>query len=252
MRALAGLLLPATLLALWHFGAALPGFPIDSVSRPGDIAAAFAGAVADGSLLRATGETLAATALGLALGGALAIPFGFAVGASARADRMTNLVIETLRPVPAVAIIPLALLVLGFGTPMEASVVAFAAFWPVMILARTGMRELDPRLLEVSDALSFGLPARFAKFMLPGAMRQLFTALKLGLGVALVVAVTVEIAANPRGLGYELVAAQVALRPDRMFAFLVWIALVGWALALLVDVAERRLFHWDGATRRAA
>lgn len=245
MRVLVGVLVPLALVLAWETGAYLPDFPVETMSRPSEIFTAFRFAVTDGSLLRATGDTLAATFLGLLVGTAIAVPFGFAVGASARFDRMTSLLVETLRPVPAVAIIPLALLVLGFGMAMEAAVVAFSAFWPVMILAQTGMREIDPRLIEVSDALGFGIGERFTKFMLPGAMRQLFTALKLGLGVALVVAVTVELAVNPRGLGYELISSQVALEPERVFAFLLWIAFVGWALSALVSLVEARLFRWD-------
>jgi ABC-type nitrate/sulfonate/bicarbonate transport system permease component len=252
MRTVVGLLLPFAILVAWQATSGLPGFPIDTLSRPTEIVAALVQAVRDGSLPRATVETLSAAFLGLALGGLVAVPVGFAIGASQRFDRMTNLVMETLRPVPAVAIIPLALLVLGFGIRMEAVVVAFAAFWPIMILARTGMREIDPRLVEVSDALGFGIVDRFRKFLLPGAMRHLFTALNLGLGVALVVAVTVEIVVNPRGLGYELVASQVALKPDRMFAFLVWIAVLGLSLSWLVTTAEGRLFRWDLSERRQA
>lgn len=245
MGALLGFVMPFLIVAAWQSASYLASFPIDTLSRPSDIAAAFAVLAADGSLLRATMETLSATFLGLIIGGLLAVPLGFAIGASARFDRMTGLGLESLRPVPAVAIIPLALLVLGFGIRMEASVVAFAAFWPILIMARFGMREIDPRLIEVSRALGFGTARSFLKFMLPGAMRQLFTALNLGLGVALVVAVTVEIAVNPRGLGYELISSQVSLRPDRMLAFLIWIAFVGWALAFVVRLGERRLFRWD-------
>ena len=245
MSAVIGLALPLGLLLLWQVASYAPSFPIDTVSRPLDIGAALLAAAEDGSLLMATGQTLLATLTGLAIAIAVGVPFGFAVGYSRRIEGLTDLLVETIRPIPAVALIPLALLVMGFGVSMEASLVGFAAFWPIMIMSRTGMREIDPRLLEVADALGFGTARRFAKFMLPGAMRQLFTALRLGSGVALVVAVTVEIAVNPYGLGYQLVGAQVALRPDRMFAFLVWIAFVGWALTAIISLFEARLFAWD-------
>ncbi len=87
------------------------------------------------------------------LAAALAIPLGIALGLSPRAARLSALSIELLRPIPSVALIPLAMLVFGFGLRMESSVVAFAAFWPMLILTRAAVSQVEPRLLEVSLVL---------------------------------------------------------------------------------------------------
>jgi ABC-type nitrate/sulfonate/bicarbonate transport system permease component len=181
--------------------------------------------------------------LGLAI--VLGVPFGFLVGSLPRANRAAIGVVEILRPVPAVAVIPLALLMFGFGSSMESAVVAFAAFWPVMVIARAAARAVDERLIEVARALEFNTLERFVKFLFPAALRQLFMGFRLGLGVALVVAVTVEVAVNPQGLGYSMTSAQAALRPDQVIALLVWIGLVGWTVNAVVALAEMRLFRWD-------
>jgi ABC-type nitrate/sulfonate/bicarbonate transport system permease component len=244
-----GLILPIVLLAAWQIGARAPGFPVQTIAPPGDVLQAFIASFSDGTLLRATGETFQATFSGLAIAILLGVPFGFLVGLAPRADRVTSGIVEVLRPVPAVAVLPLALLAFGFGATMEAVVVAFAAFWPVTIVARSAARAVDPMLLEVADGLEFDLRSRFVKLLLPAALRQLFVGLRLGLGVALVVAVTVEVAVNPSGLGYALVSAQAALRPDQVIAFLLWIGVVGWATNVLVVLAEHRLFQWDTVGR---
>ncbi len=244
MRAL-GLVRPALILFAWQLCSRLPGFPVQTFSSPADVMNVLLSSLMDCSLLQATGETFQATVCGLGLATLFGVPFGFLVGSLPRADRLAVGIVEVLRPVPAVAVIPLALLMLGFGSSMESAVVAFAAFWPVMIVARTAARSVDERLVEVAKALEFSAPERFLKFLLPAALRQLFVGFRLGLGVALVVAVTVEVAVNPQGLGYLMTGAQAALRPDQVLAFLVWVGLVGWMANAVVALAEVRLFRWD-------
>jgi ABC-type nitrate/sulfonate/bicarbonate transport system permease component len=138
--------------------------------------------------------------------------------------------IEVLRPIPSVALIPLAMLVFGFGLRMELSVVAFATFWPMLVLAQAAARQVEPRLLEVARALQLPPVERFAKIVLPAMVPRLFVALRLGVAIALVVAVTVEIAANPYGMGYTLMIAQQSLDPALMLAWLFWVGLVGYAV----------------------
>jgi ABC-type nitrate/sulfonate/bicarbonate transport system permease component len=147
-----------------------------------------------------------------------------------------------LRPIPSVALIPLSLLTFGYGFRMEYAVVAWATFWPFLILTQHALRQIDARLIEVSRLMGFGVFSRIFKIMLPAAAPRLFTALRLAVGLALVVAVTVEIAANPQGLGYGLMVSQETLRPDRMFALLIWLGVLGWGMNYFLVRLEARLF----------
>jgi NitT/TauT family transport system permease protein len=84
--------------------------------------------------------------------------------------------------------------------------------------------------------------------VLPKIVPNLFTAIRLAAGIALIVAVTVEITANPMGLGYALIVAQETLHPDRMFAYLIWIGVLGWLVNAGLLLMQRRLFvRWDNA-----
>jgi ABC-type nitrate/sulfonate/bicarbonate transport system permease component len=145
--------------------------------------------------------------------------------------------IEVLRPVPSVALIPLAMLMFGFGVRMELAIVAFATFWPMLILVQAAVRQVDPRLLEVSRALGLSRRDRAWKIVLPAIVPRLFVAWRLGVAVALVVAVTVEIAANPNGMGYAMMIAQQSFDPALMLAWLGWIGIVGYA----INAAMQRL-----------
>lgn len=239
------LYVPLALLLSWQLASLLPGFPLQTVSRPVDVAAAMASALIDGSLLTATAETMASTFAGVAVGAALGVIAGLVVGVSRGADRASSALVECLRPVPAIAIMPLALLVFGFGFSLEIAVIAFASFWPVMILLRSAVRGVDPQTMEVARALEFSGAERLRKFLLPSVLREIFVAMQLAIGVAFVVAVTVEIAVNPMGLGYRLVSAQVALRADLVFGCLLWVGLVGWTTSACLKALENRLFRWS-------
>lgn len=221
---------PLVVLALLEAWARTTGATSDSLAPPSAAAAAFVRAAADGSLWSATAFTLGAAAAGLALGFGLGVLAGSALGLSARAARFAFAGVEVLRPVPSVALIPLAMLVFGFGLRMELSVVAFATFWPVLVLAQAAARQVEPQLLEVARALQMKPAQTLRCIVLPAMLPRLFVALRLAVAIALVVAVTVEIAANPHGMGYAMMLAQQSLEPALMLAWLGWIGVVGWAV----------------------
>ena len=221
---------PVTALAVLEAYARTVGRNSDTLAPPSAALAGLASAVADGTLVSATAFTLGSAALGLLMASLLGIASGMALGLSPRTARLSFLSIEVFRPVPSVALIPLAMLVFGFGLRMEFSIVAFACFWPMLLLSQAAVQQVEPRLLEVSRVLGLTPMQRATKIILPAITARLFVALRLGVAVALVVAVTVEIAANPHGMGYAMMIAQQSLNPGLMLAWLLWISVVGFAI----------------------
>ena len=221
----------------------------DSLAPPSAALLTFGRAALDGSLLQASAFTRLAAALGLAVGGSLGVLLGIALGLSKRAARLGSLSIEMLRPVPSVALIPLAMLVFGFGLRMEFSVVAFATFWPLLVLTQAAVARVEPRLLEVSQVLGLSPSQRSVKIVLPACLPRLFVALRLGVAVALVVAVTVtvEIAANPNGMGYAMMIAQQSLDPALLLAWLGWIGVLGYAINAAALALQRGVGRRMGA-----
>jgi ABC-type nitrate/sulfonate/bicarbonate transport system permease component len=242
VRALKGFLLPLVLLILWEIGMRKGGIQSDSMAAPSDIAVAFWTAIWDGTIPRRTGETLRAALIGLAIGGGSALVLSIVLGLIPPVARLMQFSIEVLRPVPAVALIPVAILTLGFGYSMEIALVAFATFWPVLIYGHAAITNVDPQLIDLSKVLRLSTFARVTKVILPATLPRYFVAFRLSMAVALIVAVTVEIAANPLGIGHELMSAAQSLHPDLMFAMVLWIGLVGWALNAGLMFAQRRLF----------
>jgi ABC-type nitrate/sulfonate/bicarbonate transport system permease component len=236
------LLLPVALLVIAEIWARAVNLQSDSLAPPSAIAAALAEAVQDGSLLIATRDTLISTFTGLLIGSAIGLAFGIALGIFRSFDRLMEVTIEAIRPIPSIALLPIVLIALGFGYRMEIVVVAFACIWPILILSRAAIGGIEPRLMEVSRALRLSPMDRVRKIIIPAALPRIFLAFRLAAGIALIVAVTVEIAINPIGLGAGIMTAQQALRPDLMLAYLLWIGIVGFLLNAGLVVAQRHLF----------
>jgi ABC-type nitrate/sulfonate/bicarbonate transport system permease component len=233
--------LPLLLIVAAEIGARSSG-PSDSVAPPSEVLIAFVGALADGSLLVATRDTLASAFGGLAIGGIIGLVVGVLLGSFGALNRLMEVTLELVRPIPSVALAPVALVALGFGYRLEIAIVAYASTWPVLLLTRSAVAGVEPRLIEVAQALRLSFPARVAKIVIPAALPRIFVAFRLAAGFALIVAVTIEIAINPLGLGAGLMTAGQALRPELMLAYLLWIGIVGYGLNALLLLAQQKLF----------
>lgn len=245
-RLLQGLLLPLMVMGTWEWAARSGRLLAESLSYPSAILRAIGQVMFDGSLWTAVAQTLGGAASGWVMASVLGTSLGVALGLSRRLSDLMRLTVETMRPIPSVALIPLALLIYGYGFRMEGSVVAFSSFWPVLIITESAVRGIEPRLLEVSRMLNLSLWQRTFKIVLPATLPRIFVGLRLAAAVALVVAVTVEITANPQGLGYALIVAQESMQADRVFAFIAWIGWIGWALNAVLLRAQYRWFGHMG------
>jgi NitT/TauT family transport system permease protein len=245
------LLLPVAALVLLEIWARAIHLQSDSLAPPSAVAIALVEAFKDGSVLTATRDTLISAFAGLAIGGAVGLAFGIALGIFRIFDRLMEVTIEAIRPIPSIALLPIALIALGFGYRMEIVIVAFACVWPILILSRAAIGGIEPRLIEVSRALRLSPADRVRKIIIPAALPRIFLAFRLAAGIALIVAVTVEIAINPIGLGAAIMTAQQALRPDLMLAYLLWIGAIGYLLNTGLVVAQRHLFGRAALVREA-
>jgi NitT/TauT family transport system permease protein len=242
-----GAVIPLGLIAAAQIAATATNLQSDLLAAPDQIVAAGIGALTDGTLANRTLQTLAMTGGGLLIGTVLGLALGIVLGLSRPAHYLAEFSVEAVRPIPPVALIPVAMLMFGFGYWMEITTVAFVAVWPVLILTRTAIAGIEPGLLDVSRVLGLSFFARTTKIVIPAALPRIFVAFRLATGMALTVAVTVEIAANPFGLGYEMISAQQSLHPALMFALLVWIGVIGWMVNAVMVAAQAR---WFGAAAR--
>lgn len=234
-RSLLGAIIPASFLIIWEVSSRTGLLTLESLSRPSDIVAAGLGALLDGSLLLATLQTCETALLGLAIAAVIGIAVGAFLGLLPTAERIAGPTIEALRPIPAIAFMPLALMMFGFGIALEASIVAYACVWPILIVTVAAVRAVERRLVEVAALLEFPIWQQMTKVLLPAALARINVGLRVAAAISLVVAVTVEIVLNPRGLGYHLILAEQSLQIGLMWAQLVWLCLLGYVLNLMLS-----------------
>jgi len=234
-RYLVGAMIPVAFLIGWEASTRSGLLTLESLSRPSDILMAGYAALRDGSLLLATMQTCETALLGLAIAAIAGIVIGAVLGLSSTAERIIGPTIEALRPIPAIAFMPLALMMFGFGVGLEASIVAYACVWPILIVTIAAVRAVEGRLLDVAAVLELPVWKKMAKIVLPAAFARINVGLRIAAAISLVVAVTVEIVLNPRGLGYHLILAEQSLEIGLMWAQLVWLCLLGYVLNLLLS-----------------
>ncbi|MBN9084440.1 MAG: hypothetical protein BGP04_12495 [Rhizobiales bacterium 62-17] len=220
-------IVPICLLLGWEVATRTGTLDPRIFSQPTAIVAAIAEAARDGSLIQATRETLEAAVVGLVLGFVFGVALGILLGLRTGLEVAARPTTEMLRSIPAIAFTPLALLLLGFGLSMEVAIVAYACCWPIFIATLTAVRNIDPRLLEIASVLEMSPQRRLRTIIAPAVFARVVVGLRTAIAFALVVAVTVEILSNPRGLGYALIVAQQTFRPDLMYALIVWLAILG-------------------------
>lgn len=200
-------------------------------------------------LWRAVGQTLTGALLGLGIAALIAVPAGVLIGLSHPAYVLTRGLVEFLRPVPSVALIPLAVVLYANGLGSKLLLVSYAATWPLLVNIVYGVRDTDPVALETGRAYGLGWFARTRHVTLPSTLPYLLTGLRLSASVALVLAVTAELIIGSPGLGLIVLQAQAAGAVPLTYALIIVSGLLGVAVNLLTRGAERRLLRWHQSQR---
>lgn len=195
------------------------------------------------------GQTLETWAIGFGIAAVLGVLLGIVVGASESLYSATRVIIEFLRPIPSVALIPLAVLVYGTGVKSAVFLSAFAATWPILVQAIYGVRDVDPVALDTARAYGFGPFDRMRLVMFPSAVAYVVTGLRIASSTALILVVTAELVIGAPGLGKAINLAQSGNDVELMYALIIATGLLGWGLNTIFTTLERRLLHWHPSQR---
>lgn len=197
----------------------------------------------------AVGETMKAWFLGLLMAVAAAVVLGFIIGSSTFLRKATNSTIEFLRPIPSVALIPLA--VLMFGVKIESSLllIVYAAFWQVLIQVLYGVADIDMVANNTARTYGLGRMARIRYVVFPTALPYLMTGVRLAGAVALVLAITAELVIGSPGLGREIALAQSGGAISGMYALVLATGLIGVLINMLMRFIEKKTLSWHSSVR---
>jgi NitT/TauT family transport system permease protein len=205
----------------------------------------------DREFLVNVGGTLLAWTLGIVVATAIAVPVGVVLGSSRRSYQAATAAIEFLRPIPSVALIPLAILLIGRGLDLRVALIAYASTWPILINTIYGIRDVDPVARDTARAFGFGRLEVLWRVSLPSAAPFAYTGLRISAAIALILAVSTElIAGGGPGIGTWMLANSGAGVPrELLYAAIVVSGLLGLALNGAMVAGERRLFAWSPRVR---
>ena len=187
--------------------------------------------------------------LGLGIAVVAGIALGALIGSTPLLRRLTASTIEFLRPIPSVALVPLAVLLFGTGLQSALLLVVYAAFWQVLVQTLHGAADVDPIAEDTARCYGLGRLARVRYVLWPTAQPYVATGVRLAASVALILAVTAELVIGSPGLGQEIAAAQSGGATALVYGLILVTGLLGLVVNVGVRAVERRLLAWHVSVR---
>lgn len=197
-----------------------------------------------GVMVRNLSATLQRLAVGFVAGAVPALLLGLAMGRSRRLRRAVDPLVASIHPVPKIAILPLFIIVLGIGEASKVVLIALGSFFPILINAMAGVRQISPIHFEVAQNYGASRWKVLRRVLLPGSMPMVLAGVRLGVNIALLLTIAVEIVTADVGLGATVWLAWETLRTEEIYATLVVIACIGVSLNLLLYGLTCRLVPW--------
>ncbi|WP_055128599.1 taurine ABC transporter permease TauC [Pseudomonas mediterranea] len=200
----------------------------------------------DATLWQHLGASLGRIGLGLLLAVLTAVPVGIAIGSSRIARGVLDPLIEFYRPIPPLAYLPLIVIWCGIGELSKVLLIYLAIFAPIAIATATGVRTVDPAKVRAAQSLG-ATPAQLIRHViLPSALPDILTGIRIGLGVGWSTLVAAELIAATSGLGFMVQSAAQFLVTDVVVLGILVIALIAFALEMTLRALQRKLVPWHG------
>ncbi|WP_208024320.1 ABC transporter permease [Amycolatopsis pithecellobii] len=211
---------------------------------------ALGGILGQSAFWSSVGGTLLQALVGFALSVAIALPIGLYVGTSLLAYHATKLVIEILKPIPAIVILPLAVLQLGTTGALSIFLVMFSLIPLLIITVAAGARDTDPVRLDAARSYGLGSIARTWRIVVPSALPFVATGLRVSAAFALIIAVLAGLYGGAPGMGHDLDVYRQAGVLETSFAYVVVLGVLGLALNILLTAGERKVLFWHESVRK--
>ncbi|WP_328370346.1 ABC transporter permease [Streptomyces sp. NBC_00457] len=246
LRGLAGL---AGLVAVLEVLPRTPLVSADYLPPASTIGRAFWNLLGEGTFWSALGDTLTGWGIGLAIAVLAGVAAGVVIGSVPVLRAATASTIEFLRPIPSVALIPVAVLLYGTDLRSKLLLVVYASFWQVLVQVLAGLQDADPVAQDTARSYRLGTWGRIRYVLWPTALPYVMTGVRLAATVALVLAVTAELVIGAPGLGQQLAVAQTSGAVPEVYALVLTTGLIGVAVNLAARAVEHRVLHWHQSQR---
>ncbi len=237
-------LLPFGLLLVWQFLSATGILSTAIVPAPSDIWDAARQLAARGELQHDILVSLRRVAIGFSIGALGGLLFGLAVGLFELLHDLFDRSLQMIRTIPHLALVPLMILWFGIGEEPRLILVAMGSLFPVYINTVGGIRNVDPKLIELGRSYGLGRAELVWSIILPAALQPILVGMRYALGVAWLTLVVGETIASRDGVGYLVQNARELLRIDIIVLAIILYAIAGWLSDLVTRLIERRLLRW--------
>ena len=239
----------AAALAAWEAGSASGVLPHTLFPSMSATFGRLGGLLVDGGFWYAFGLTVESWVIGVAIATALALPTGMLLGRVAIAYRSARLMVDFLRTIPSVSVIPLITLLFGASMEMKVILVVYGSFWPLMLQMVYGVRDTDRVLIDTVRSYRLSRWSAARHVLAPSALPYVVTGLRISVVVGLLLAISSEILGSAPGIGLELALAQGGGDLSLTYAYIVFIGLVGVTLDLALNAASRIVLFWHPSVR---
>jgi ABC-type nitrate/sulfonate/bicarbonate transport system permease component len=236
------------LLALWELLARTGVLP-DEVPPFTDIVGWLVGQLGESAFWTSLRLTLWHWFAGLVVGGAIGIVVGVAIGLVPFIQRLLNLPLELLRPIPAIVYLPLLILTMGSRSQTAIVLSSLGAFWPMLFQSIYGVRAIDAQSVETGKVFGLTTVQRLWYIQLRSVLPYLATGVRISSSLALIVAVSAELVGGVPGIGADIANASTNGLYDAMYGLLIVSGILGLALNVVLERTERRLLSWHVSHR---
>lgn len=235
---------PIVILVVWELVAVLRLVDVRFFPRPSLVVQSIVTMVGTGELWDHLAATLSRVGVGFILGAAGGIAFGLVMGGSRWMRAVLNPMMWSIYPIPKIAIFPLILLIFGLGETSKYVTVAIAVFFLVLFPTIAGVMGIPQIYIDAGQNLGARGLAFYRRIAFPGALPMIFTGLRVGLGVALIIIVGVEFVGADSGIGYLIWNSWQLFNINRMFAGLLVLAALGHISSFALDSLQQRFVPW--------
>jgi sulfonate transport system permease protein len=243
---------PALLLVAWEIASRLGELPPYLLPAPSKVAGTAYKLVVTGTLLQDLGISLARASLGFLMGGSVGFVLGIVVGSSRVAEAVIDRPVQMVRAVPFLALLPLVIVWFGVGEGEKVFLVALGVVFPIYVNTTLGIRQVDPKLLELGRVRELGRWQTVRRIILPGALPSILTGIRYALATAWLALVVAETIGAESGLGFLAMDAREFLRTDVIVLTILIYAAIGVAADAIARALERRLLAWHPNYARRA
>lgn len=236
-------------LALWELGPTYLASPSTRVFLPPlhEVLAAWGKLFESGTIQGHLAASLTRSVSGFGAALVAGVSLGLLIAWYGRLSAVLNPLLELFRNTAALALLPVFTLLLGIGEESKISIVAYAAFFPVLLNTIAGVKTVDPLLIRAAKSLGLSSLALFRKVILPSAVPTIFTGIRMAGTASILVLIAAEMVGAKAGLGYLIVNAQSSFLIPDMYAGILTVSLLGLAVNFLLVALERHFSRWRTA-----